>query len=35
LNTTPTDENTLRTGDPHAGHSLAGASVNRCTSSKR
>jgi len=35
LNTTPTDENTLRTGEPQFGQTLAGASVNDCTSSKR
>jgi hypothetical protein len=35
LKTTPTDENTLRTGDPHDGQTLAGSSVNDCTSSKR
>jgi hypothetical protein len=33
LNTTPTEPYTLRTGLPQTGHSLAGASVNDCTSS--
>jgi hypothetical protein len=33
LNTTPTAENTLRTGPPQAGHSLADGSVKDCTSS--
>jgi hypothetical protein len=33
LNTTPTAENTLRTGPLQTGHSLAAGSVNDCTSS--
>jgi hypothetical protein len=35
LNTTPTDENTLRTGEPQTGHSLAAGSVKDWTSSNR
>jgi hypothetical protein len=35
LNTTPTAENTLRTGLSQTGHSLAVGSVNDWTSSKR
>jgi hypothetical protein len=34
LKTTPTAENTLRTGPPQVGHSDAAGSVNDCTSSK-
>jgi hypothetical protein len=35
LKTTPTAENTLRTGLPQTGHSLAVGSVNDCTRSNR
>jgi hypothetical protein len=35
LNTTPTAENTLRTGPSQTGHSDAAGSVKDCTSSNR
>jgi hypothetical protein len=35
LKTTPTEENTLRTGPPQTGQVDAAGSVNDCTNSKR
>jgi hypothetical protein len=34
LKTTPIDPYTFRTGAPHSGHSLTGASLKDCTTSK-